>query len=96
MSFTISYKINHLTVRYIFSAEFKNEKYEIYTNLINEMEFISETTPIDKIVANFKKIAVIEVKLKQEIRNIMNDDFLQSEISKEIKISFEDGRVLRN
>ena len=50
--------------------------------MINEMEFISETTPIDKIVANFKKIAVIEVKLKQEIRNIMNDDFLQSEISK--------------
>ncbi|MBN2746158.1 MAG: M48 family metalloprotease [Bacteroidales bacterium] len=64
-------------------------KYEIYTKLVSKLQFVSTTTPIEIIKANFVSVEFWEEKLKNEIRLLLSDDFISSEITLEIKENFE-------
>lgn len=62
-----------------------DSKYELYNKLLNDLQFTSVTTPIERIKANFKRIKPTEELLKIEINELLNDAKLHSEITVEIK-----------
>lgn len=64
-------------------------KYELYTKLSNELQFVNYTTPFEQIRANFSKLKPLEKKLKSEISELLEDELYQTEITKEIKENFE-------
>lgn len=64
-------------------------KYDIYQKLSNELHFVNITTPFEQITANFAKIKPLEESLKSEISKILTDNLYQTEITEEIKQSFE-------
>ncbi|MBD0830611.1 M48 family metalloprotease [Aestuariibaculum sediminum] len=64
-------------------------KYEIYNNLNNALQFVSQVTPVDKIRANFINIQALEIKLKDQIKAILKDPKLISEMTKEMTDNFE-------
>jgi hypothetical protein len=67
-----------------------NAKYEIYTNLSNELQFINVTTPFEDIKINFiSKVEPLENKLKHNIKALLADNKYQSEITKDMKENFE-------
>ena len=71
-----------------FDKEF-DSKYEPYTKLSNQLQFVNVTTPFDQIRANFIRIKPIEVELKNGIKELLEDSKYQTEITKEIKDNFE-------
>ena len=67
-----------------------NVKYEIYTNLSNELQFINVTTPFEQIKINFTtKVEPLENKLKDNLKELLADSKYQSEITKDMKENFE-------
>lgn len=62
-----------------------NSKYEIYTKLLNDLQFTSVTTPFEQIRTNFKRIKPTEELLKIEINQLLTDTIVHSEIINEIK-----------
>lgn len=64
-------------------------KYDIYIKLLNELQFVSITTPYGQIRTNFNKIKPIEDNLKQEISHILSDNIYTTEITHEIKHNLE-------
>jgi Zn-dependent protease with chaperone function len=62
-----------------------NSKYEIYTKLLNDLQFTSVTTPFEQIRTNFKRIKPTEELLKIEINQLLTDTIVHSEITNEIK-----------
>ena len=66
-----------------------NTKFELYTKLSNELQFIELTTPYDQIRANFTRIEAIETNLKKEIKDLLSDSKYQPELTKEINDNFE-------
>ena len=62
-----------------------DSKYGIYTNLINRLQFVSLTTPFDKIKSNFKEIEPDEALLKSELNRLLSDSLLKDEITVELK-----------
>ena len=66
-----------------------DSKYEIYTWLLNELHFTSESTPYAQIRDNFYKIQPTEELMKKEIVALLTDTVLQPEITAEIKEKLE-------
>ena len=66
-----------------------DSKYGIYLKLLNELQFVSVTTPYEEIRSNFKKIKPTEEILKQEINNLLSDKIFTTEITNEIKHNLE-------
>jgi len=66
-----------------------DSKYEIYTRLLNELQFTSVTTPFEQIKANFSKIKSTEKLLKEELNQLLSDSILQNEITTETKEKIE-------
>ena len=66
-----------------------DEKYEVYTKLSKELEFVSATTPFDEIRANFRRILPLEEQLKEEIKVLLEDSSYEAEITKDTKESFD-------
>ncbi|HSC52517.1 MAG TPA: M48 family metallopeptidase [Phnomibacter sp.] len=64
-------------------------KYEIYGQLSGELEFVNVETPFEQIRANFEKIKPIEEQLMTAIKELLSDSRIQSEITVEMKASFE-------
>ncbi len=64
-----------------------DSKYEIYTQLSNELQFVNFTTPIDQIKNNFLKIKPLEERLKTGIHGLLAENLYQTEISIEIRDS---------
>lgn len=62
---------------------------EPYNEINESLYFISEKTPFEKIINNFKKIKVIEMKLKQNIDSICNNKIFKPIISNEIDTAFK-------
>jgi len=71
-----------------FDKEF-DDKYEIYTNLTHELQFVNQVTKTEQISLNFLNIESLELKLKGNIKEFLEGDKYQSEITKEIKENFE-------
>jgi Zn-dependent protease with chaperone function len=66
-----------------------DSKYGIYINLLNDLQFISVTTPFEQIRANFKRISTTEELLKKEINRILTGYQFPAEITVEIKEKLE-------
>lgn len=62
-----------------------DSKYGIYTSLITRLQFVSQTTPFDKIKANFKEIEPDEALLKSDLNLLLSDSLLKDEITVELK-----------
>lgn len=79
----------------IYSAFFQydedfDSKFELRNKLLKDLEFVAETTPFNDIKANFKRIKPIEQQLKNEMKPLLNDPLLQSEITHETKEKLEE------
>lgn len=62
------------------------EKYKLYTDLVNATAFISERTPFEQIKNNFVKLQTLEENLKQEMRFHLQNPLLISELNeKDVK-----------
>ncbi len=84
--------VNSLDKKYMQLFEFENEfksKYELYSQLSMDLQFIHYTTPYDEIVNNFVKIEPLEIKLKKEIGELLENELYQSEITEDIRNNFE-------
>ena len=66
-----------------------DSKYEIYSQLINALQFVRVTTPYDEIKANFRNIRPKEELLKREINLLLADSTIQSEITVEAREKIE-------
>lgn len=81
-------------LKHLYSIFFENEKnadlqFELYNSLLVDLQFTSETTPIEAIKANFYNILKKEERLKLEINKLLNDAVLKNEITEETKALFE-------
>lgn len=65
------------------------ERIYIYNILMDRMQFIQVTTPLEEIKTNFQNISSLEPRLRENIREIMEDPFYESEITKEIREIFD-------
>ncbi|WOD43610.1 M48 family metallopeptidase [Hwangdonia lutea] len=76
------------TTFFEFDKEF-DSKFKIYTELSDKLQFINVTTPYEQIKSNFIKVKSLERKLKENIKQFTADDKYKTEITKDIKESFE-------
>lgn len=75
-------------------AFFKNDKehdqkLELYFNLLNATEFVSNVTPFEQIKSNFNNLKKLETELKKEISNILENELYKSELTELIKENFD-------
>ncbi len=66
-----------------------DSKNEVYLKLLNELQFVSVTTPFEQIRANFKKIKTTEELLKKELNHLLSDSYIQTEINNEVREKLE-------
>ncbi len=66
-----------------------DEKHAIYTQLAEALQFVSVTTPIEQIRANFAQIATLEKTFKSNIQELLADDAYQSTMTQAMRDNFE-------
>ncbi|MDP4208906.1 MAG: M48 family metalloprotease [Bacteroidota bacterium] len=66
-----------------------DSKYEVYTKLLNELQFVNVKTPFEQIRANLSKLKPTEELLKNGINQLLSDSIVQAEITLEIKEKLE-------
>lgn len=66
-----------------------DKNFEIYTNLIEGLQFIHEETPFDIIRDNFERLKVDEEVLKKILNQYLHDDIFQDEIAPAFRESIE-------
>ncbi len=62
-----------------------DEKYNIYAQLVNDIQFVYETTPYDTIRQKLKKVKAIEIEFKKSLDEIINDERYQTALTQEMK-----------
>ena len=78
----------------LYKAFFEYDKqfdvnYKIYEQLTENLQFVSETTSIEEIRSNFRRIERQEVELKEKIKLLLSESLYQPEISPSMKENFE-------
>ncbi len=73
---------------FAYEGEF-NEKYAIYLELMNALQFVHYTIPIEEVNTNLLKVEGLEVELKERIKELVNNELFQEEMSEEVKDRFE-------
>lgn len=66
-----------------------DSKYDIYIKLLNGLQFVNVTTPVDQITINFQRIKPIEETLKEEIKALVADAIFANEMTPEVKDDLE-------
>lgn len=66
-----------------------DKKAELYTKLINATDFLRVTTPFETIVTNLRTLKNIEAELKKEIKLLLENELLQSDIIASSRENFE-------
>ncbi|NOU59081.1 M48 family metalloprotease [Marinifilum caeruleilacunae] len=66
-----------------------DRKYTVYERLLEGLNFTNFVTPFDKIRENFRKIYKLELDLKREVKDVLDDSKYQEEISDEMRSNFE-------
>jgi len=66
-----------------------DKRFDIVNMLNQSLQFLNETTPYDQIKANFVSINTLELKLKEQIKTLMEDENFNNEISADIKENFD-------
>jgi len=64
-------------------------KFDLYAQLLNGLQFVSETTTYEEIIRNFEEVKPMEEKLKQEINALLSDAALSTEIKQELRTELE-------
>lgn len=59
------------------------EQFKLYLELNDAYAFVSVTTPFEQIKKNFRKHIPLESKLKDELKNILTNPLLESDITEE-------------
>ena len=65
------------------------EKFQIFIDINNALEFTTVTTPFEKIKKNFNKIKPKEEVLKNDLKEILSNDLLSEEISEQSRKDLE-------
>lgn len=65
------------------------EKFNLFRDLSKALEFVSTTTPFEKIKKNFNNLKTLESKLKEELKEILNDSLLNEEINEQNRKDLE-------
>lgn len=66
-----------------------DQKSELYLNLLNATEFVSNVTPFEQIKSNFNNLKKLETELKKEIKIILEKELYKSELTELIKENFD-------
>jgi Zn-dependent protease with chaperone function len=66
-----------------------DSRHELFTKLSDQLQFVNSQTPYEEIISKFIRIEVLENKLKDGIRELMEDGVSSGEITKEIKGNFD-------
>ena len=66
-----------------------DQKSELYLNLLNATEFVSNVTPIEQIKSNFNSLKKLETELKKGIKIILENELYKSELTELIKENFD-------
>ncbi|MBE15809.1 MAG: hypothetical protein CL867_06135 [Cytophagaceae bacterium] len=66
-----------------------NAKFEVYTAMMNQLIFTNEITPPEDIILNFDRLKSYEHKLKTHLKSILEDELYTSELTPDIRSSFE-------
>ncbi len=69
--------------------EVHDKKAELYIKLLNATDFLRVTTPFETIVTNLRTLKNIETELKKEIKLILENQLLQSDIIASSRENFE-------
>ena len=64
-------------------SEYEN-KLELYNKLEKSLNFTNEVTPFDQIKNNFSAVLRLEIELETELKSMLADEVLKSEVSKEM------------
>jgi len=65
------------------------KKFKLYTELSNAFAFISITTPFDQIKKNFKNHLSLESQLKEEVKQILSNPLLETDINEQARKDLE-------
>lgn len=65
------------------------EKFNLFADLSKALDFVSTTTPFEKINKNFTNLKPLESKLKEELKTILNDSLLDEEINEQSRKDLE-------
>ncbi|QDH78610.1 M48 family metalloprotease [Echinicola soli] len=66
-----------------------DSKYELYSQLMAKLDFVSVTTPFDQIHSNFERIKPLEEHLKNELQGFLEDPAFRQEVTIEMQEAFE-------
>ncbi len=66
-----------------------DEKFALFAELSKSLDFVSTTTPFERITKNFIKLKPLETKLKQELKEIITNPLLNEEISEQNRKDLE-------
>lgn len=83
------YILDNLYREFFQFDEVFSDRYQVYTILSGELQFVHVTTPFDVIRSNFARIAALEKKLKTVIKELLADEKNRSLISDEMRANFE-------
>jgi len=65
------------------------EKFGLFAELSKDLDFVSTTTPFERITKNFAKLKPLETKLKQELSEIIDNPLLKEEINEQNRKDLE-------
>ncbi|UQB68769.1 M48 family metallopeptidase [Epilithonimonas zeae] len=65
------------------------DKFSFFAELSKALDFVSTTTPFERITRNFLKLKPLETKLKQELQEIIQNPLLKEEISEQNRKDLE-------
>lgn len=65
------------------------DKFSFFAELSQALDFVSVTTPFERITKNFNKLKPLETQLKQELQKIIENPFLKEEISEQNRKDLE-------
>jgi len=69
--------------------KYYGDKFGFFAELSKALDFVSTTTPFERITKNFLKLKPLEIKLKQELREIIENPLLKEEISEQNRKDLE-------
>lgn len=78
----------HYRAFFDYDKEF-DVKYQVYSQLSDDLHFLNITTPIAQVYANFSKVAPLEEQLKKGISELLDRELYQTELTKEMRENFE-------
>ena len=73
---------------YTYDKNFE-EKFGLFAELSKALDFVSTTTPFERITKNFIKLKPLETRLKQELQEIINNPLLNEEITEQNRKDLE-------